>query len=332
MDLFIKSFNRAYLLHRTLESIRKNLLGFEGRIIVLDDGTPQIYLDELLSLFPEIEIRKSPYYFDKSKAITDNKSPKNVVPTDFWKAEVMKGTDFFILIEDDTWFSKPVDFQLLKPEVELMQMDMVKFMWLGNSKLISKNSKDSGKLINKVVPELCTQNSLLFDFIFRSNRFKGKTIANMFYNLDEALLKYYQFYIVAGGVFSKRYYQTCWKESSNKVDELQQISQLLKSRKKFNVGNTVHEVLKTTIKTTSSMMAKNHLGSTVDIHKVNQILNKAWMNGKRYEITDFESDLPSKWIENQLENDPEEGKALAQQWRQWYEVFEASYKNIGCNF
>src|SRR5690554_3170637 len=137
MDLYIKSFNRAYLLHRTLESIRQNLIGFDGRIILLDDGTPEPLLKELLKMYPNTEIRKSPDYAEKSQAILSNATPKRVIPTVFWMEEVMKGTDYFILIEDDTWLSEPVDFHVLRQEVKEMKMDMVKFMWLGNKNLIS---------------------------------------------------------------------------------------------------------------------------------------------------------------------------------------------------
>lgn len=332
MDLYIKSFNRAYLLHRTLESIRQNLIGFDGRIILLDDGTPELLLTELLKTYPNIEIRKSPDYSEKSQAILSNTTPKNVIPTVFWKEEVMKGTDCFILLEDDTWFSEPVDFQTLREEVKHMKMDMVKFMWLGNKKLISKNQTTTAKYVSQVVPELWTRNSVLFDSIFKTNRFKGKLLFKLFYNFEEELFKYYQLYIVAGGVFSKRYYQTCWENSFDKVDELQQISQLLKSKEVYNVGNTVQEVLKTTIKTTSSLMAKEHLGSTVAVHKINQILNKAWLEGNRYPINDFKNDLPTTWIEKQLENHSEGGKSMIDEWRDWYKDFETSYQKIGCNF
>lgn len=83
MDIYIKSFNRAYLLHRTIASIYHYLNGFNGRIVVLDDGTPQRYLDKITELFPNIEIVKSPYYEQKSNDISLNKVPEKVIPANF---------------------------------------------------------------------------------------------------------------------------------------------------------------------------------------------------------------------------------------------------------
>src|SRR5690554_1226592 len=117
MDIYIKSFNRAYLLHRTLASIKSNLLGFDGKIIVLDDGTPQKYLQKIQQLYPEVQVRKSPYYEQKNESILRNEIPVKLIPAMFWKEEVLKGSEHFILLEDDMWFSVRVDFREIIKEV-----------------------------------------------------------------------------------------------------------------------------------------------------------------------------------------------------------------------
>src|SRR5690554_5584840 len=117
MDIYIKSFNRAYLLHRTIASIYHYLNNFNGRIVVLDDGTPQKYLDKIKQLFPEIEIIKSPYYEQKNESILRNEIPVKLIPAMFWKEEVLKGSEHFILLEDDMWFSVRVDFREIIKEV-----------------------------------------------------------------------------------------------------------------------------------------------------------------------------------------------------------------------
>ena len=50
MDIYIKSFNRPFLLHRCIASIFTFLQGFDANIIVLDDGTPQKYLVKIGAL------------------------------------------------------------------------------------------------------------------------------------------------------------------------------------------------------------------------------------------------------------------------------------------
>ena len=48
MDIYIKQFNRAYLLHRTIASIYHYLNDFDGRVVVLDDETKKKYLNTMI--------------------------------------------------------------------------------------------------------------------------------------------------------------------------------------------------------------------------------------------------------------------------------------------
>ncbi|KAA5535299.1 hypothetical protein [Paenimyroides baculatum] len=328
MDIYIKSFNRAYLLHRTIASIYYYLNGFDGRIIVLDDGTPQKYLDKIVELFPDIQIIKSPYYEQKSKDISLIKVPKKVIPADFWRDEVLKGSEYFILLEDDMWFTQPVNYKDFTKEIYDLKMDMIKFLWLKNTKLISDNIIQKTAFFNIVQPKVLTKNPFLFDAIFRTNKFKLGSLVIKLFNHKLELLKYYRLYMVAGGVFSKRYYETCWKSSQDNVDELKQISQLLKSKIDTNIGNFKKEILKTTLKTTATLISKENLGITIDIFKINEILNEEWLNGNTYKIDDFNSDISTDWISKSLLKITK-NKSLYSTWETWYEAFRLSYKKIG---
>lgn len=328
MDIYIKSFNRAYLLHRTVASIYHYLNDFDGRIIVLDDGTPQKYLYKIVELFPDVQIIKSPYYEQKSKDISLNKVPKKVIPADFWRDEVLKGSDYFILLEDDMWFTQPINYKDFTKEVYDLEMDMIKFLWLKNNRLISDNVVQKTEYFNIVQPRVLTKNPFLFDAIFRTNKFKLGSLVTKLFNHKLELLKYYHLYMVAGGVFSKRYYQTCWKSNQNNVDELKQISQLLQSKINSNIGNSNTEILRTTLKTTATLISKENLGTTVDIFKINEILNEEWLVGNTYKIDDFNSDISTDWIKNcilKIINN----KSLYSAWDKWYEAFRLSYRKIG---
>jgi len=70
MDIIIKSYNRPYYLHRCLQSIKENVLG-NYKVIIVDDGTPQKYLDKISSLY-EVEIFKTENYEKKSFNIGNN--------------------------------------------------------------------------------------------------------------------------------------------------------------------------------------------------------------------------------------------------------------------
>ena len=328
MDVYIKSFNRAYLLHRTIASIYHYLNGFDGRIIVLDDGTPQKYLDKIVELFPHVQIIKSPYYEQKIKDITLNKVPEKVIPADFWRDEVLKGSEYFILLEDDMWFNQSIDYKDFIKEVYDLKMDMIKFLWLKNKKLISDNIIQKTAFFNIVQPKVLTKNPFLFDAIFRTNKFKLGSLAIKLFNHKLELLKYYHLYMVAGGVFSKRYYEICWKSNQDNIDELKQISQLLKSKIDTNIGNFKKEILKTTLKTTASLISKENLGISVDIFIINEILNEEWLSGNTYKIDDFNSDISTDWIRNSLLKITN-NKSLCSAWETWYEAFRLSYRKIG---
>ncbi|MEG0931786.1 hypothetical protein [Algoriella sp.] len=328
MDIYIKSFNRAYLLHRTIASIYHYLNDFDGRIVVLDDGTPQKYLDKISELFPDVQIVKSPYYEQKSKDILSNKTPEKVIPANFWRDEVLKGTEYFILLEDDMWFNQPINYKDFTKNIYDLKMDMIKFLWLKNSKLISDNIIQKTDYFNIVQPKVLTKNHFLFDAIFRTNKFKLGSLAIKLFNHKLELLKYYHLYMVAGGVFSKRYYDTCWKSSQNNVDELKQISQLLKSKiNSFNLGNTKNEILKTTIKFTASDIQKEKFATVLDVFKFNSILNEAWYNNQNTEYINFTDDVSDEWIKNCCVN----SDVKFEFWQNWYNDVKKNYELMGCD-
>ena len=328
MDVYIKSFNRPYLLHRTLASIEQNLIGFHGKTVVLDDGTPEKYLHKMRTLFPWVEIKKSPSYQKKSQAIAENKIPEKVIPAMFWKEEIMKGSETFILLEDDMWFVKKVHIPYFSTQVEDASMDMIKFMWLKNDQLIGQKVVEKQSDFQVISPRLITRNSKTFDRLFIENSILSKVFWKA-KDKEKELLQYFQMYIVAGGVFSKRYYQSCWANYQNKVDEMQQIKQLLSSQHTFRVGNTYDELIKATYKTTASGIAKDTFGNPLDIFAFNWILNEAWYQGSTYPIADFTMDIPTQWIEKCLTQANHPSVNFVN-WLRWYDRFKKSYQKIGC--
>lgn len=327
MDIYVKSFNRAYLLHITIASIYHYLNGFSGRIVVLDDGTPQKYLDKIVELFPEVQIVKSPYYEQKSKDISLNRVPEKVIPADFWRDEVLKGSKYFILLEDDMWFTQPINYKDFTRDVYDLKMDMIKFLWLKNTNLISDNIIQNTEYFNIVQPKVLTKNPFLFDAIFRTNKFKLGSLVTKLFNHKLELLKYYHLYMVAGGVFSKRYYENAWKTSKNKVDELNNISKVLHKSNVFKLGNTKTEILKTTIKFTASDIEKENLINSLDVFKFNSILNEDWYNNKSNESINFTDDVSTKWIKDCCMN----SDINFEGWQNWYKNVKKNYELMGCN-
>ena len=71
ITIIIKSFNRPYYLDRCLNSIYKNV-NCKFEIKVLDDGTPEKYLEKIFDKYKDIKIIKSTQYNDKISAIEQN--------------------------------------------------------------------------------------------------------------------------------------------------------------------------------------------------------------------------------------------------------------------
>lgn len=116
MEVLIKSFNRPYYLDRCLASIYRFCEGF-SKIKVLDDGTPENYLKKIQIKYPEVEIVHSSQYQQKNRAIEENlQSGKEIdgfkIPVQMWKKAVENSTSYFIITEDDVWFTKKVNMNI----------------------------------------------------------------------------------------------------------------------------------------------------------------------------------------------------------------------------
>ena len=109
MEIFIKSFNRPYYLDRCLQSI-ENFVEGDFLIKVLDDGTPEKYLQKIKEKYPKVEIITSKNYQNKIAALAENlQSGKEIdgftIPTNLWYKAAKNASDYFMMIEDDVWFT-----------------------------------------------------------------------------------------------------------------------------------------------------------------------------------------------------------------------------------
>ena len=158
MDILIKSFNRPYYLDRCLQSIYLNCAGCDFTIKVLDDGTPEKYLNKIQLQYPEVIIFKSKYYSDKSKFCEQSKRPKIMkIPIDFWVSSLANTTDYFVLLEDDIWFTEKEDLNALRQNMIQNKSIFTKLFWLGNPKLIHYKSSN----------KMCTIFTISYKFTIR---------------------------------------------------------------------------------------------------------------------------------------------------------------------
>lgn len=112
-DIIIKSFNRTFYLDRCLQSIYRFVKGdFNG--IVLDDGTPNKYLNKIRENYSEIEVRLSEPHDFKIQSIKENiETRKEIdgfqIPIRLWYDSIQNASGYVFVNEDDVWLTEEID-------------------------------------------------------------------------------------------------------------------------------------------------------------------------------------------------------------------------------
>lgn len=331
MDILIKSFNRPYYLDRCLFSIQKHTKNSFERIVVLDDGTPEQYLDKIQEKYPHVEITKSDLYDKKNSNLTE--SYNGEIPISFWVESAKKSSEYFLLLEDDFWFTDDLDLAELEKCIAEDNLVLLKLFWLGNPKLTSKNIIESKSIYNIIKPKLLTRNSFLYKKIFKTYGFRFNDLMK-FLGLytTERNLAYYHIYSVAGSVFKKDYFVSLWKNNKGKVDEglqIQNALEYLESNSNSKIAHSKKEYFQTGFSTAATLTHKKYEGVNLDIFEVNKFLNEAWFNSQ----FDVVSNLPKDILETeivQILNNSDKTENLTSEWKNWHNSFKNQYEKLGC--
>ena len=329
MDILIKSFNRAYYLDRCLFSIFKHVQGFNGRVLILDDGTPNLYLEKIREKYPRVELLTSGKAKEKATKILKNEFDfSREIPTQFWLEAAKKSSDYFLMLEEDFWFTQNIDIENLEQFIKKYRIELFKLIWLGNRSLIGKDLLAKGKWIS-YQPEL-RANSLLYQMVFMKYNPVWRVIMKKigFYSLQKELA-FYQYYSVAGAIFKKDYFLAIWEEAMENVDEKFQILNALKYATKHQIhfGRSDNEVLKTGF--VSSSFSKTEF-SDFSIHDFNVTLNNFWLRESDFFKEDLSKDLSVEKIEKVLLIS-NKSELYIEEWKQWVKQFKEQYKKIGCH-
>ena len=243
-DIFIKSFNRPFYLDRCIASLHQYISG-DFKIIVLDDGTPEKYLDKIHKKYPDTEIRLSENYEKKIKAIDDNLTSKkeingHKIPTKFWYDNVEKASEYVIVTEDDVWVTEPINVDKLQSQAQKLKVNLIKLGWLGNQKEAENlNINPISENINSALPK----NLMLFPKplmkAFFYNQFKFFTILYKLGRVNHTTQrKYWALNSILMGFFRKNYWLEIWKNMDGKVDEKRQLMNASLFYKKTRVTTT----------------------------------------------------------------------------------------------
>ena len=332
MDIVIKSFNRPYYLERCLYSIHQYVKNFEGTIYILDDGTPEKYLNRITEKYPNIILKKSKFYPKKVSDIEKGIQPKSYkIPIDLWSDIVTEVSDYFILIEDDTWFIDAIDVLEIASEMRQNNTQITKLFWLGNEDLKQNKGIQKTTNLELLKPDLFTKNPFFYNLIFRKNYFKihRRILAKLKIYTFKRHMAYYTIYAVAGTVLNKSFYATLWNNHQNTVEEPLQILNALKfykKNKKSTFANYKKEVLKTGFISSATNQYKEHYEGNISMFQFNKIVNEVWYNNKLNVIEDLPSDISTERIQKILDLD---GSMDSKDWIFWSNCFKNQYKSIG---
>ena len=332
IDIFIKSFNRPFYLDRCLKSIENFVLG-NYRITILDDGTPQKYLDKIKLIYPQIEILKSSNYTEKSSAIISGKDINGFqIPTDLWINAVKNASEYFIITEEDVWFTETINVNDLVQKSKKHNISLLKLGWLGNQKDDQwVNIKSIDKEIYSIYPKkLFLSSPIIMDWFFY-NKFKFFTT---FYRLgifdNYTKLKYWSLNSILMGFWRKDYWLSIWKDSQGIVDEKQQLRNAANYYKKHRQNsNVIARVKIEKRKTTFQSSATNSYhkyGIDFDVNYFNHLMNEAWLNGHFDAMQNFPKDFSIEYFKEFLDE-----KINITNFHHWVEKFKNQYKNLGCN-
>lgn len=328
MDILIKSYYRPYLLDRCLNSIKKNVKGYNN-IVILDDGTPPEYLAKLQERHPEILIRKSPYYEEKVQKIKNHlngteKYQNSRIPMTFWYEQVESvDSEYVLLTEDDVWFTAPIDLQYYTDEMQDYQIDLLKLGYNG------KKFKDFDN--HFLTDKISFHNPKI---IIPSSKFYGLLLNNSF-NIRTYLEKYnlihrkwrrqlYLMYNIAMALYKKDYLLMLLSDKFDRVQENLQLKNAVKwhlshTNKKNKFSYLNEEVMRTTHFSSASF--NNH--RNFDLLWFNSELNKLWLEGD----FDVNENYPDSFSDKYIKTLCSKINLDYQIWKKWNIDFFNSFGN-----
>ena len=314
MDIVIKSYNRAYLLDRVLYSIYKYVTNGLGSVIVLDDGTPEIFLRKIKEKYSNVIIKKAPNQ-------ENLKGNTKVPPIQFWRQEIDKCSDYVMVLEDDIWLTQEIDLSVLEEILKDKNIDFLKLKWWGNPKMIQGDYTAVGDLPFGIVrPQLNPFSEALV-----KNKFYLHSIANLLKVMPKNyFLSLYTVYDVAGQIFSKDFYKYVWPEDQVGIEEMIQLG---KAAEYFR-QNKDRKVARMECEYTATTFYSSSVGSVekygFDMNLYNNIWNQKWLSGDLDTLYHFPLDFSLSYLEQFVKEEEN-----AEKWKKWSINWRKHFQELG---
>lgn len=317
VDIIIKSFNRAFYLDKVLYSIEKFVSGFND-IIILDDGTPDVYLTKIKEKYPFVEIRKSQHHSEKSeKILTGQDIDGYKIPSDLWIDSVKNATEYVLVIEDDVWFTEFVNLSQIAEEMISNNVHLTKIGWQSDERFLYNFEQNSisTNLISQSTRKLFTANRKMMEYILK-NKYKSLSIlCRLGLANNQTINEYYNFLSILMGLYKKDFWLYTWQDSTGRVNE----KDLLKNstawyhkykKNKSVITRTNKEYLKTTY-ISSATNSYHRYKVSFDVLAFNSKLNRKWLNDELNIIENFPNDYSRSYLSGFLD---EHNKNLFYSW------------------
>jgi hypothetical protein len=332
MDVYIKSAARPYYLDRCIKSIYRFLKG-NFSITILDDGTLPEFLHQIKLTHPEISIRSSPQANEKREAFKlhltgEIKFHANNLPFDFWKNEINKGSEYFLLLEEDAWLTADVDTDNILKEMKKNELVTLKLFWGSCERMVAGDKIPVGANLEKIIPKLPVSSYFLMK-PFLSNRLKIRSFLLRSKILSPGhLMPYYALYSVASAFFRKDYWLYCWNDEQEIIAETNQLLRALQWRNEnpwTGYGKTSVEKARTSYQT-ATFNTFNHI--VFDMIRFNQSMSEQWLAGNLDVMQNFPADFTPEYLKNAGKL-PLSGSHSAKNWDKWIQNFKLEYKVLG---
>ncbi len=334
MNILIKSYYRPYLLDRCLRSIYEKVNDAkELNIIVLDDGTPQKYLDKISEKYPQATFKFSKYREEKIEKL--DKHLKGIeqyhdrrIPTDLWYDAITESSEILIMTEDDVWFIENFDMSYYAGQMRQYDIHLLK---LGRTLQKDADIIPHQKLTNTVSyhnPRFILKSKKFYNLLL-NNTFNCRTILEQYKLLPKRwIMQLWVMYDIPMGMYRKDYLQFLWKDKYKRVIELLQLRNAVdwafrhKGEYKYTLMN--NRVMETSYRSSASFNSFN-IKENFDLIRFNYILNELWYNDEFDEYQNYPHDFSVDYIYTILLKN--ESREFADNWKKWTEGFIEMHKN-----
>jgi hypothetical protein len=305
LNIYVKSSHRAYCLDRCMRSLEANVRGHE-RIVVLDDGTPDKYLQKLAGDHPGVQLAISP------RAMGARVPPQSLDPARFWATEIQKDAhDYTFILEEDTWVVHPILVERVIKNLRINNAVFLKLFWAGSEKISSK-------------PEVYLR--VLFD--------DGDVLEYYTAQLS-SIWDVYKIFMVAQGVYRVDYWLNSFASVPHWGDEPYLLKRALEFVQQMQARSQTARFAKSgteKIRHSTTSTGRDDSGGPGVKQKVNnalynEVLNECWLRGEFDTMHDYPDDFSAEYLLGFFRRHLQESEIEA--WLAWRAEYLAMYKSMG---